>query len=288
MLNFDYCSRTNESVAEYQGLKIRAVQDSDCGNPWEQWDSNAPLLYFSLGNSGITDHSGGDDIESPLAAFSDYALGRRWRELCSAIGVDAAELEAELKADHKAENPRWRGKLAAYRRDALESALAELKPDSGRAWSAACAYFEALESLWRMAGVAALDFERNGYSQGDSVRGLLVATPRWIKAMGIEPKADMASDLEAQADLFGYWAFGDCFGYMIESPDGDHLDSCFGYYGGDFYKSGLAEAAKEAADSILASAKRKREAKLIELIRSRVPAMYRPALLAEAGKLESC
>lgn len=285
MLNFDYQDRTGDSRAYYHGLTIIAEQDSDCSNPWEDSDGLAPLLYFSLGSSGLTSH--GDDIDSPLSStqwFSDWTIARRWRELCAAVGVaDPGALEAELKAERKA----YGGRLADYRRERLESELAELAPDDSRSWGAACDYLGALESLWRLAGVAALEFQRNGYSQGDSVRGLLVALPSWREAMGIKPSADLAADLESQADLFGAWAFGDCYSYLIEDSDGETLDSCAGYIGSDFEKSGLAEAAQSAADSILAGAKRKREAKLKDLIRNRVPLYLRPAMLEAAGTLES-
>ena len=106
--------------------------------------------------------------------------------------------------------------------------------------------------------------------------------------MGIKPSADLTGDLKSQADLFGAYAFGDVFGFVIEAePDGETLDSCWGYYGSDFDESGLAEAAQELANHILASAAKRRAAKLKELIRNHVPLDKRPAILAEAGKLES-
>lgn len=286
MLNFEHVESSGFPAvyrAEYRGLTIKAVQDTDCANPWHDSDGLAPLLWHSLGNSGIeTDCAGPYDIESPLGRFTDRQLALKWRPICQALGADPAELQAEIAEERRA----YGGRLAEWRRDKLESFLADLKPSGWRCWSAACDYFEALESLWRLAGIEALDFQRNGYSQGDSVRGLLVALPEWREAMGIKPSADMAADLKGQADLFGAWAFGDCYGFVIESPDGETLDSCWGYIGGP-NESGLAEAAKDAADSILARAAERRTAKLKALIRNRVPVGERPAILAEAGKLES-
>jgi hypothetical protein len=289
-LDFEYdesASRNGaEYVAEYRGLTIRAVQDSHCSNPWLDSDGFAPLLYFSLGDSGVEDLSGRYDIESPLKRFSDYRLGRDWRELCRAIGVDPAELQTEIDTNRK----EYGGRLADYRRDKLEEYLGELKPSDYRGWGAACGYFEALEELWRLAGVEALDFQRNGYSQGDSVRGLLVALPAWREAMGVPDRLngaayDMQADLQAQADVFGAWVFGDCYGFVIESPEGESLDSCWGFVGDDFAKSGLAEAAKESADYIVESAAKRKAEKLKELIRARVPVALRPAILEAAGRV---
>lgn len=290
-LHFEWIDSAHESRAEYRGLIIRAVQDSDCSNPWEDTDGMAPLIYYS---DALTDCAGSYDLESPLKRFSDYALGRKWRRLCLAIGVDPGELESEIASERKD----YGGKLADWRRDKLEERLGELKPSS-RSWGVACDYFTALEDLWNLAGIEALDFERNGYSQGDSVRGLLVALPEWRKAMGVPDKRDgrrydMRADLEAQADVFGAWAFGDCFGYVIEQadsdgdPDGETLDSCWGFIGDDFEKSGLAEQAQSSADYIVESAAKRKAAKLKELIRNHVPLHARPAILADAAKLESC
>jgi hypothetical protein len=288
-LSFEYDESSGYPAkfrAEYRGLTVLAIQDESPSNPWQDQDGLAPLLWYSLGGDGIQDESGAYDLESVLGStqyFSEYALGRKWRQLCQALGVDdPAALDAELKTERR----EYGGRLADYRRDKLESVLSDLKPDGWRQWGAACDYFAALESLWTLAGVPALDFQHNGYSQGDSVRGLLVATPAWIKAMGIPAGHDFESDLKAQADLFGAYAFGDVYGYVIESPEGEHLDSCWGFYGGDFDESGLAEAAQDSAESILASAAKRKAEKLKELIRNRVPLALRPALLAEAGELK--
>lgn len=278
-LSFEYQDSSNESVAEYRGLTIKAVQDSDCSNPWEDSDGFAPLVYYSLGNHGLTDLAGSYELERPLSRFTDRQLALKWAPLCRALDVDSAEAERDVRESQAA----YGGALAGYRRDYLEERLSDMRP-SGRAWGAACDYFEALESIYQLIGIAALDFQRNGYSQGDSVRGLLVALPEWRKAMGIKPSAAMADDLEAQADVFGAWAFGDCYGFQIER-EGETLDSCYGFIGSDFQKSGLADAAKEAADYILSAAAKRKAERLKELIRNRVPLALRPALLVEAAAL---
>jgi hypothetical protein len=284
MLNFEY-QNNGDSLAEYRGLKIRAVQDTDTENPWTDSDGFAPLLWTS-GDSGLTEH-GDAELERPLAAFSDYQISRKWRQLVAVLApdCDAIALHKELAAARLDNAPQWRASLSDLKREALAERLADHAPDSRRSWPVD--YLDLLAELWSLAGCESLSFQRNGYSQGDSVLGLLVATPAWIEAMGIDPKRPLADDLTGQADIFGAWAFGECYGFVIESPDGESLDSCWGFIGSDFEKSGLAEAATEAADSILESAAERRTEKLKELIRNRVPAMYRPALLAEAGKLES-
>lgn len=284
-LSFDD-SRTGEPRAEYRGLIIRAVRDEFAENPWQDWDGNVPLIWTS--GDGLNDDAQGEDIESPLASKSAAWISRHWPELVRIVAPEYAPNVLASEALEEYGRPAGEAK-----RSKLEELLAEDKP-SGRygCWSQACTYFDKLESLWTMQGVPALDFQRNGYSQGDSVRGLLVATPAWQRRFGAHYKE--SSELESQADLFGAWAFGDVYGYVIEEadekgePSGDMLDSCFGFYGEpDSELSGLAEQAISAADYILATAKRNKANKLKELIRNRVPLDLRPALLEEAGALEN-
>lgn len=63
--------------------------------------------------------------------------------------------------------------------------------------------------------------------------------------------------LRGTIDLYGAWAWGDCYGYIIErvhlDDDGDvddelteELESCWGYYGSDHGDSGLEESALAA------------------------------------------
>jgi hypothetical protein len=68
--------------------------------------------------------------------------------------------------------------------------------------------------------------------------------------------------LEAEAKEYTMWAQGDCWGFVIEDENGEHLDSCWGFIGdtdevpecmsehaGDEYKTALAEAWKTRFDN---------------------------------------
>lgn len=271
-LYWDDCSTNHgyERRVEYNGLVIRAVQDDSPEMPWESWEGEPPLVYYS---DGLAEHDSPYNIQAPLANMSDGFVIRHQERIAAALDMqDAWKAEArEYQSGH------WGGRLVDCKRQLFEERLQDMKPSGSRSWSAACDYFEALETLWLMQGVAALDFQRNGYSQGDSIRGLLVATPVWLKAMGLK----RIESLEPAADLLGSWAFGDVYGYIIETESGDHLDSCFGYYG-ELDKSGLEESALSAANHILEKSRKAGQEKLKELIRNRVPLAMRPAILAEA------
>lgn len=55
--------------------------------------------------------------------------------------------------------------------------------------------------------------------------------------------------LEAEVSDYHAYISGDVFGYVVEDSDGNHIDSCFGYYG---YKTDnyhyMIDQAKEAVD----------------------------------------
>lgn len=60
---------------------------------------------------------------------------------------------------------------------------------------------------------------------------------------------------------------GDIYGYVVEDKDGEHLDSCWGYYGDD----AVIESSKAAAESCAADIRAKHEAKLKQQIKAGAP-----------------
>ena len=42
---------------------------------------------------------------------------------------------------------------------------------------------------------------------------------------------------------------GEVYGYVVVAPNGDHIDSCWGYYGDIHSEGGLLDSAREAIDS---------------------------------------
>lgn len=276
-LSFDYDASEGCEVAQYNGLTIRAEHDSDAECPFTSWDCEPPTLVVTGRHRDLTDYS--DGLESPLALISDgkLRLSRYWQAAAKALDLCPVSFRSECEQEARD----YGCSVVATMREALERALSDLQPGY---YQGAGDYLSALESLWQLAGCAALHWSSQGYSQGDYAEGLSVATPDWIKASGA-PVESHAAQLEAARDLWGAWAWGDVYAFVIENSDGDILDSCCGFYGDCHTKSGLAEAAKEAADCILASSHKRRIEAAKVAIRNRVPLSYRPALLAQAAAL---
>lgn len=274
-LNFEWDNSRNESVAIVPGFIVRAVHDDSPENPWDAWDGQPPLLVYydrSLDEKG--------DIPNPLADVSDSWIARNWRALCK-IFDQSPDSAREYKSDYEYE------RIADAKRELLDEWLGELKPSrySGHAGD----YMTALEELCELRGWPSLSTSSHGYSQGDYAELLLIFSPAYAKEIGAKwprtkaAKAEARERLKADAKLWGAWAWGNVYGFVIESDDesplpSDVIDSCWGFYG-DPEESGLAEAAAESLAHIREERKRKRLAKLKELIRARVPLAVRAAIL---------
>lgn len=275
-LSWDYGSKWSGLPARettYRGFTAYAVQDSDAENPFTAWDTEPPTLVYTGRRDGFSDYSG-DTLENPLAAISDARLARKWAEAAKALAI-SADAYALTKASNRAD---YGTSAADTRREMAEEALADMRNGSGSD------YLEALATLWRIAGCVAETWSAHGYSQGDYAEGLSVATPEWAKKVGA-PKKSHADQCRYAGKLYGYWAFGDVYGYVVADASDDHLDSCWGFYGDDFEESGLADAAREVVDGIISARAKRRQRKASEVIKARVPLALRPALLnqAEAG-----
>jgi hypothetical protein len=278
-LSFDYDDKRGAYRAEYRGLVIIAEQDNFASNPFTDWDCEPPTLVVNGRHNDVTDYS--DGIESPLDLIPDskLRLRRYWKAAARALDLCPAAFRDECKQEARD----YGAGLVTVMRDRLQEALDGLRPSY---YQSAGDWLQALESLWRLAGVPALYWSSQGYSQGDYAAGLSVATPDWVKKTGAPADSHMAQ-LEGARDLWGAWAWGDVYAFAIETPAGELLDSCAGFYGDCHEKSGLADAAKDAADWILADSHKRRLAAAKAAIRGRVPLDYRPAMLARAAALDA-
>ena len=269
--------------ASYRGLVIEALQDCDASNPFESWDCEPPTLVYSGGRNGSrSDYSDGA-CETALDSIPDGKFRRHWRAIAEALDLKPEELHAEAIEEQKD----YGGALTDIKRELAERALEELKPSaySGNASD----YLEALAALWRIAGREAVTWASSGYSQGDYASGLSVATPEWEEKTGA-PRSSHKSQLEYAGKLWGYWAWGAVYGYVIKGPDGADLtdsarigDSVWGFYGSDHGESGLEEQACDMADSIVDGARKARLDRLRSLITNRVPLHRRAFVLASTA-----
>lgn len=253
-------------IAHHAGLTIHAQLDPSASNPIENDEGSWPM-HVSTGRNDIKTY--GESLDHPLAAFSDELLVHDQITIGKILDITIEDLMQGHDFNNK---PSKYCHDAAVLRAGFEDRF-DVMVDSARDSEVA--------DLWRLTGATVLKTTITGYSQGDWADVMIVATKAKAAEFGCtEPITE--AQLQGQVDTYKAWAYGDCFGYVITTPDGEELDSCWGYYGSDHDESGLEEAAIQSAMHHAQLTHRRRLDKLKTLIRQRVPLDRRPALLLAA------
>jgi len=259
-LDWVYQDRTGEYRADYKGLVIRAVHDDSPENPFEAWDGHFPMLVYHDRTIDEYDKMGGVALDCVIERFTSEQLVFDQKALAEILDLDMVQEYADRVSGGDTDDvPKWITLDDAHViRDVCEDAIHDTSGTDR---------LDKLAELHKLLGHAVLRTTSRGYSQGDWAELLIVATPEAIAEFGCDPAPDnLARQLEAQAKLYGAWAWGDVWGYVVEKPaldeDGDEiegeaeeLDSCWGYYGSDFAESGLEEAALASAECHLTKEK---------------------------------
>lgn len=262
------------------GYSVDIMQDSDCSSPYE-CDGMAPALWLSGNRHGGLQEFGAASLESFFDRVTHAWVSRHWRAIASAMDMpDLAAFDLECR-DHAAT---YGGGLSDARCDLFSDYLGNMRSTS---WGHGVDYLECLKTLYTLAGIPAETFQRNGYSQGDSVYGLIVMTPEWAAVVGAPhakpgkvDKAACARDMKAQADEYGAWCWGDCYGYSVTDAGGDDVDSCWGFIASDDGEYMLSVIV-DNINADIAAKRAARLAKVKDLIRARVPLIIRQDIMAD-------
>lgn len=243
---------------EYKGYTIKIVQDQDGRNPYEDGDGMFPMMV--KGGRNFNSH----DYHEASAAFypSTNVYRRHKKALLALFGIEthiegarfqptANDLENELH-------------------DAIGEAVSEHDYDK-------------LEAVGDIIGVPCLQTSSSGYSQGDYVDLLVVWTEKWGKSVGVTKDAatkDAFASMELNAKVYGAWAWGDVFGFVIEGPDGVELEdgSCWGFVEPETYPAEKMYAVQEArmvVDADILHRRKTHQEQVKTWIRSKVPFQYR-------------
>ena len=262
---FQYSFACTEESFDVDGFTVEIVRDDCAENPHDRGDCESPAIWLHHGLHEYGDERLGDVIWNLSLAI----IARKWRALADAVDVSHNDMQA-LAEEYKRDNG---GCINNARQQVLGAALDELKAEAERN-SYSGDYLDALRTIYRLIGVPAETFTRNGYCQGDVALGLIVMTPKWKAHVGA-PHATMRrikeaeADMSLQADEYAAWLWGDVYGYRIKDETGDEVDSCYGFYVFgelDPIKSGIAESICESLNSeIKASTDVKADAFVMEM-----------------------
>jgi hypothetical protein len=250
----------------YKGLTIKIYQDEDSQNPFEDWDGNPPIAVcsFDRSRSYISEYATryGNANEVPELTRERIIEGRA--EILDLLGETSffRVIDRTYLDNYSAEQ---------LVNDAISEHVNGLS-DQDR--------LEALETLYNLAGIPALLGTVHGCSQRDYAEALAVATPEFQKACGNESGYwNNPENLKPSIQLFEDWCFGNVYGYVVEDPDGETINSLWGMYPNTedqgSYDGYVLREARDVADSHLERVRKDRIAQLKAWIKNRVPYQYR-------------
>lgn len=70
------------------------------------------------------------------------------------------------------------------------------------------------------------------------------------KAITKKRREQILRSLEVEIETFDSYCKGEVYGFVVEDEEGEHIDSCYGYYGDDGMKDAIYDA-KDTIDSVL-------------------------------------
>lgn len=200
---------------------LKIVHDSSPQNPFENGDCLFPTI------TEYKDYSKGG-IDSYLQNYLSYnQIVRHQKRLCNMMDIDYTELYNDYPE-------------SSDRINSIIDSLFEFISESMDNKETFCNEFD-IKYLYKIT---------RGYSQGDASNVFITWTPEFEKVTGLSYNKVTYSDMEATFKLYGYWAWGDVYGFeVVEETTCNHcgetheeeIDSCWGFYGTDHFESGLAD-----------------------------------------------
>jgi hypothetical protein len=100
--------------------------------------------------------------------------------------------------------------------------------------------------LWMRAGRNFSDVDSGGWDSG--VVGFIYTTPKRIRELYAIKHITKEKLAKAEAELYREVATyndlltGAVYGYVVENPEGEHTDSCWGFYGDEGFKEAMNQA----------------------------------------------
>lgn len=231
---------------------VFAERDDDGINPYDSFCFEPPMMSFSLDRFRRSIHRERDfyasDIISMIKPEHCDTIEKR-KDLLDIFSWDSSYIDALRDVANNYHNLKG---IA----DTFSKWIVDQEFPEPSYWSCANEFFDKLESLCAIVGVACINRQSNGYSQGDSVLVFMAATPDWLKETGLEGETleGLRANLMSSYKQYSAWMWGDCYGWVakkIHVDDdgnksyGDTIDSCWGYYTDDFKWNGLLEAGKD-------------------------------------------
>jgi len=205
---------------------LKIVHDFSPQNPFENWDGLFPCITEY--NRYTKDYSKGD-IDRYLQNYLSYnQIVRHQKRLCKMMDID---FENDILKYYPESSDRI---------NSIIDSLFEFISESIDNKVTFCKEFN-IKYLYRIS---------RGYSQGDASWVFICWTPEFEKVTGLSYNNVTESDMEGTFKLYGYWAWGDVYGFQVVDiticnhcgeESEKEIDSCYGFYGSNHFESGLAD-----------------------------------------------
>lgn len=202
---------------------IKIVQEPCPTNPFEDWDCCYPLMRYS-GRYETDDYSGGD-IDSYLGSYLSISeIEKNMDRLLTMMGETRSDFTLNYPLGEE-------GYSEEERVDRLADMLMDFIGDSIENKVLFCEEFD----------IKHYSSTSTGYSQGCWANVFTCWTPEFGELCGVAYEEVTIEALKSNFELFGQWAWGDVYFYLVEDEEGNVLDSCGGFYGTDFLENGIME-----------------------------------------------
>jgi hypothetical protein len=237
----------------YRGFSIDITHDDFPLNPFRDWDGLPPLMYKSQHNNA--DFSDGQIKDYLSNYLTDTKLAYHQKTLCKMFSEDHNVFKDYILSD----------KLSEIRDMINDASFKEM--------TNFCVLFE----------IPHLHIQSTGYSQGDWADIFICTTESFLEENGDEPLRDEVM-IDA-SKLFGYWAWGDIYGYEVYNLNEEHEIPCVsGFYGDCNEKNGLLDNARSSIDFHIKTSIKSWNKRLKQLIKARVPYHNRMVIAKEYSK----
>jgi hypothetical protein len=81
--------------------------------------------------------------------------------------------------------------------------------------------------------------------------GFIYTTQERVDELGV-PQDSIEEQLRNEIEEYDQWGTGDVWGYIIDTPDEDHVESCWNFYGTDYIKDEARAAAQSYVEDLQA------------------------------------
>ena len=96
-----------------------------------------------------------------------------------------------------------------------------------------------------------------------------------VKRITNKLKGKVIKVLRQEIETYSQYCEGRVYGFIVETDDGEHIGSCYGFYGEDWEDNGLLEYAQDDIDCYISTQKENRAKQLKAWIKNKVSLLKR-------------